>query len=287
LIGYEIMGKRYSKKYREQKYYYGQYLEVNLYPVYEFPRAGRRRKLRKPSKAVQARLNQKNAERQLARIIANNFTDEDYKLELTYTDECYPCSNEQARKDLHNFFRRLNRARAKIGLPQTKYIYSLEKGSRNGRIHFHLILTGGLKLKEIQKIWGKGYVDAVLPLMFDEKGIQGIAKYFCKQKVDEEGNIDGKYAKRYQCSRNCVKPEPKNNDYRYSRKKVKEIAEDCENRRMIESYYPDYFCAECKPFWNDSNGEFYITIMLYRKTAELDIERLKDYKNGRTDNCNL
>ncbi|MBO5449792.1 MAG: hypothetical protein J5994_10785 [Ruminococcus sp.] len=266
--------RTYSRKrYREQKFSYSNYMEVNLYPVYEFPRAGRRKTVRKPSKEVQVKLNQKHAERRLARLIANNFTSDDYKLELTYSDKFYPDSLERAKRDIQNFFRRLNRVREKQGLSPTKYIYSIEAGTRGGRIHFHLILTGGLSLKEIQKIWGKGYVDAVLPLMFDETGVQGIAKYFCKQKLDENGNIDGKYAKRYQRSRNCVEPEPKTNDYRFSKKKVREIAEDSENRRMVENYYPDFFCAECKPFWNDNNGEFYITIMLYRKDTVLDLKR--------------
>lgn len=263
------------RRYREQKYYYGQYLEVNLFPVYEFPRSSRRKSRRKPSRECQIRLNQIHAERELARQIAANFTNEDYKLELTYAKDNYPKDIDRAKKDLRNFFDRLNRRRKSLGLEPTKYIYSVEVGSRTGRIHFHLILSGGLKIKDIQQVWGKGYVDRVKPLMFDETGVRGIAKYFCKQKLSEDGSIDGLNQKRYQCSRNCVKPEPKNNDYRFSRRKVKEIAADSENRRMIESFYPDYFCAECEPFWNECNGEHYISIMLYKKTACLDLKTHK------------
>lgn len=270
------MTRRYiRKRYREQKFFYGQYLEVNLYPVYEFPRSGSRKKVRKPSKAVQMKLNQKNAERRLNRLIANNFTNQDYKLELTYSDENYPEDLERAKKDLRNFFVRLNRARKKQGLEPTKYIYSIEIGSRNGRIHFHLIISGGISINQIAEIWGKGYVDQVKPLMFDETGVTGLAKYFCKQKLDDDGNTEGKYAKRYQSSRNCIEPEAQINDYKYSKRKVRDIAEECENRRMIESLYPDYFCAECKPFWNDDNGEYYITILMYQKNRKLDLKTIK------------
>lgn len=262
---------RYRKSYREQKYVYGDYMEINIYPIYYHPRARKRSTKRKPSRECQTKLNQINAERQLARIMAANFTNEDYKLELTYSPENYPEDISRAKKDLRNFFDRLNRARAKQGLEPTKYIYSLEVGSKNQRIHFHLVLSGELKIKDIQRIWGKGYVDKVQPLMFDETGLRGIAKYLCKQKVSTDGSTDALGEKRYQCSMNCIKPQPTNNDYKYSKRKVKEIAADSENRRMVETLYPGYFCAECGSFWNENNGEHYITIMLYKQDADLDI----------------
>ena len=262
------------KKYREQKYKYGNYLEVNLYPVYYYPTHGRRKKKKKPSKEAQKRLNQINAERQLARIMAANFTNEDYKLELTYSPENLPETVERAIKDLKNFFARMSRARKKRGLPKMKYIYSPEIGEKNKRIHFHVVISGGMLPKEIQRIWGKGYVDKVKPLMFDETGLRGIAAYMCKQRVSADGTSTDAYGmKRYQCSQNCIKPQPQNNDYKYSKKKVREIAEDSENRRLIESKYPGYFCAECKSFWNEQNDENYISIMLYRQDADLDIRR--------------
>ena len=42
-------------------------------------------------------------------------------------------------------------------------------------------------------------------------------------------------------------------------------------RDRIEKLYPDYFCAECKAFYNEINGEYYLNIMLYRKDFEPDI----------------
>ena len=274
------------KYYREQKYKYGDYMEVNIYPVYYHARAKKRSTKRKPSRACQKRLNQLNAERQLARIMAANFTNEDIKLELTYSEENRPDSIERAKKDLRNFFDRLNRARKKQGLESTKYIYSLEIGEKTKRIHFHLMISGGIKIKDLQKIWGMGYVDKVKPLMFDETGLRGIAKYFCKQQVSDNGSTDGMHQKRYQCSRNCITPQPTSNDYKYSKRKVKNIAEDSENRRMIESLYPGYFCAECERFFNENNGENYITIMLYKQDADLDIRTSRKKKECESNGNN-
>lgn len=277
------------KKYRENKYRYGNYLEVNLYPVYYYPTHSRRQRKRRPSRECQKKLNQLNSERQLSRILAANFTNDDIKLELTYSQDYLPEDTERAKKDLRNFIARVNRARAKQGLCQMKYVYSMEVGEKTKRIHFHLVMSGGLKPKEIQRIWGKGYVDKVKPLMFDETGLRGIARYMCKQKVSADGQgTDAAGMKRYQCSQNCIKPEPMNNDYKYSKRQVKAIADDSENRRMIEVKYPGYFCAECRSFWNEQNGEHYISMILYRQDADLDIRNqpkrsTKNENKGRAD----
>ena len=64
-----------------------------------------------------------------------------------------------------------------------------------------------------------------------------------------------------------------------------------ENRRMIEALYPGYFCAECESFWNENNGEHYISIMLYKQDADLDIRSIntkrsvKKNDNKQGNNC--
>lgn len=255
-------------RYREQKFYCGQYLEVNVFPVWERVYKTGRRIKRKPTSEVQKNLNQHNSERALARTIHANFTHKDYKFELTYADKNYPDSIDRAKKDIQNFFKRVKRARAKLGLPELKYIYSLEQGSKKRRIHFHVIMSGGLSINQIAKIWGNGYVDKVLPLMFTETGCAGIAKYFCKQQVSTE---DGSKSKRWVPSQNLVKPQPKNNDHKFSKRKVRELARETENARMFEAMYPGYFFADCKPFYNDDSGLHYLYLRMYRKDAVLDV----------------
>lgn len=250
-------------KYREQKYKCGQYLEVNIFPVWEVHKKSRIRK-RKPTKEVQKKLNQHNAERKLARIINANFTHNDVKMELTYSDKHLPDSMEQAKRDITNFIRRIKTARKRAGLPDVKYIYSIEQGSKKKRIHFHLIMSGGLSINEISRIWGKGYVDKVLPLMFDETGCSGIAKYFCKQQ-------DGESSKRWVSSQNLVTPIPRNNDHKFTKRKVRELVQDCECSRLFEALYPGYYYADCKPFYNDDSGLHYLYLRMYKADAVLDI----------------
>lgn len=254
-------------KYREQKFYCGQYLEVNLFPVWERVFNSGRKAKRKPTSEVQKNLNRHNRERELARVINANFTHNDIKLELTYSPDNAPPSAEKAKKDISNFFRRIKRARAKCGLPELKYIYSLERGVRNGRIHFHVIMSGGLSVNEIARIWGKGYVDKILPLMFNQTGCAGIAKYFCKQQVNE----DGKQSKSWVSSHNLIKPRPKNNDYKFTKRKVRELARESENARLFEAMYSGYLFADCKPFYNDESGLHYLYLRMYRDDAVLDV----------------
>lgn len=269
-----------AMRYREQIFDYGNYREVKMFPVFSRPKSSHRKPKHKPTRKVQERLNQVNAERALARLIAANFTSDDLKLELTYSRLEYPDSIEQAKKDISNFFRRVKRARARAGLTaELKYIYAFGQGSAGNRIHFHVILSGGLSVQQLAKIWGKGYVDRVLPLMFDEQGVTGIAKYFAQQQskiVDEfdEPMLVPDFkckTKRWVSSHNCIKPEPKNYDYKLTKRDVKFYAENSESLRVFEKRYPDFFCSECKPFWNDDNGAYYLQIFLYKKTFTPDI----------------
>ena len=267
-------------RYREQIIDYGNYREVKMFPVFSSPRASHRKPKHKPTRKVQERLNQVNAERALARIIAANFTSDDLKLELTYSRLEYPDSIEQAKKDISNFFRRVKRARARAGLTaELKYIYAFGQGSTGNRIHFHVILSGGLSIQQLAKIWGKGYIDKVLPLMFDEQGVTGIAKYFAQQQSKIVDEFDEPMlvpdlkckTKRWVSSHNCIKPEPKNYDYKLTKRDVKFYVENSESLRVFEKRYPDFFCSECKPFWNDDNGAYYLQIFLYKKTFTPDI----------------
>lgn len=121
--------------YREKKFFCGDYLEVNIFPV--FCKARTRGKKRKPTSDVQKRLNQLNAERRLIRLLNTNFTPADIRFDLTYSDGNRPATPKDAQKCLQNFLRRLKRFRKRLGLGELKYVATTEVGSRTGRIHHH------------------------------------------------------------------------------------------------------------------------------------------------------
>ena len=55
---------------REQVYVCGEYMDADIYPVFQKP--GTRRKRCKPTSEIQAKLNQRNAEKKLTRLVHNN-----------------------------------------------------------------------------------------------------------------------------------------------------------------------------------------------------------------------
>ena len=144
--------------YREKRYYCGEYLDVYIYPTYTQARS--RGKRSKPTSAAQKKLNQRHREEKLVRLLHANFTPDDLEIHLTYQHQ--PESPEEAQRLLRNYIRRVQRARKKQGLPPLKYIAVTEKGSKNGRYHHHVTLSGGMDRDELENLWGLGYANPPL-----------------------------------------------------------------------------------------------------------------------------
>ena len=297
--------RKMRRTYREKIYRCGDYIDVQVFPV--FNKGNTRRKRRsKPTSEMQAKLNQKNAERALIRLLNANFTEDDISATLTFRDECLPESYEEAEKMAKNFLRRVKRLRGKKGLDEIKYI--MIPGP--GRFHFHIPMSGGLTDKELQALWPYGYLNCI-HFEFNENGLEGHARYVAKQyeedqyggedlfsmyEVDEETgevhenaecrmqNAELKRAKgkrRYNCSRNIERPEPEEKDGRISAAKVEELATvDSASRAVFEKLYPGYCLADCKPYYNEENGGYYLEIRLYRSDAAF-IKTRQKYRRRR------
>lgn len=244
------------RHYREKIYECGDYMEVHMYPVYR--KAGVRRKKAKPTKECQKKLNQIHAENNCIRLAHANFTPQDMRLDATYDPKHHPVNDEQAARELTNFLDRVKRRRKKKGLPDLKYIAVTEKGKRNGRYHHHLIINGGLSPQEIVELWGRGYVrtDA---LQFGEDGIADLVRYILKKPVVSK--------KRWNASKNLIRPQVKERDDRLSARKVKELARDTQNNREYEKYYDGYYFSGANVVFNDTNGGVYIYARFYKKEA--------------------
>lgn len=281
------------RKYREKAYKCGEYLEVDVYPVFEARGGKRTRRAKyKPTSAMQARLNQKHAERELVRILNDNFTEKDISVTLTFRNGCLPDTYEDAERFAKNFLRRLKRLRAKMGLPEMKYV--LIPGG--GRFHFHIPMSGGVDEVTIAKLWGLGYCN-VIHFQFNENGIEGHARYVAKQyeedeygggdlfsgyDVDfdtgvveelsvEEKSVRGKRPKgkrRYSCSKNIVRPEPECRDGRISATRAEELATvESGSRFVFEKLYPGYVFSECRAMYNEENGGYYLEVRMYKEDA--------------------
>ena len=91
---------------REVKYKSSQYMRVLLYPVRSKGgrRPGRRRSRGKPTSAIQAALNARNAARLLSDLIHLNFTPDDCAIHPTYADGFMPSTDEEAQKKNYKLY---------------------------------------------------------------------------------------------------------------------------------------------------------------------------------------
>ena len=244
--------------YREKSYQCGDYKEVYIFPCYTSARRpGVRGKKAKPTTEGMKKINRKNTENKLIRLLNANFTAEDLSLDLTYSPEHNPTEDAAALKNLQNFLRRLKRARARKGLGELKYIAVTEKGSRKGRFHHHLVISGGIDVKGLGDLWGKGLIK-VSPLHFDETGLIGKGRYMVKQSL---------YFKAFNASKNLIHPQPTSRDGRLSQKQVEELWRDPEDRLAYEKLYDGYIFAEADNYFSDRDAGYYIVVRLYRKDA--------------------
>ena len=236
---------------RETVFVIGNSIEGSICPVHLY-NSIRRRKCN-PTSDVQKRLNQKNAESKLRRIVQLNFTEKDVFRTFTYSPDFLPRNKEEAQKEVGNFIRRVKRLYQKLGL-ELKYIYVTELGD-NGRWHHHFIMSGGVKWSDIDAVWGKGAVNSrQLPKKSD-----GLVHYMLKER---------NYYRRWNSSRNIEQPEPIQHDGRISTDEVIDAAEKIELHKAqewFEWHYPgfEYVSADC--LHNDFNGGIYIYFRMQRK----------------------
>lgn len=115
----------------------------------------------------------------IVRLINTNFTADDFFVTLTYSGDLEPKSEEQARRNVQNYIRRLKKYMAKGGLPELKYIYVTDRGRY---CYHHLILSGEISKEKIEALWFQkhGLVMRVEHLPGDNQKIANIAAYIVK-----------------------------------------------------------------------------------------------------------
>ncbi len=236
------------------------YSRVHIFPVRK-KAEGKRSKKAVPSSAVQEKYNGKCRENYLTDLLHLNFTDEDISLRLSYDVE--PKTIDDAVKQVQLFLRKVKYYRSKIELPKINYIYVTEQGTKGGRFHHHIVMSGGIDRDVIEALWGQGYSNAQR-LQFNEDGLRGMAHYF--------GNYPDKERltyRRWNSSKGLLKPVPKSNDYRISQKNAKYINAHPDDLAFVRQLYPEYIITkvETTPQSEFSAGIF-ITLYMYRRDAK-------------------
>lgn len=166
-----------------------------------------------PTPEQMAKVNERNAQRKLQRLLCANFSRENGDVFVTFT-HAEEIDEEKALKEARNLMDRIKRLRQKKGLEELKYIIVTEKQSQ---WHHHVIMNGGLSFEELQKLWGNRGRKMSVSTLDESDGYRGLARYLCEEHKPKRGGIDDgeksvkqprrKYQRRWKASRNLSKPE--------------------------------------------------------------------------------
>ena len=281
----------------EKKTVSGKLLEVDFYPVWK---NGQRIPEKIPARSLpeQVKYNHRQCEKKLIRLVNVNFDDEDIIMHPTYRPENAPLDEERARKDLKNYLARVKRKRkselSKVikeldELPNTKtfdvlrkkltskkskleqpfkYIYVIEsvlyqrgiyKGLQN--FHFHLFVSGGLDRTVYEDMWKGGVRTNADRFQPKKYGPEAIAKYMAKSHRDG--------SKAYVCSRNIEDPDERIKKSRFTPGGVERLAKlRCDDKEYWEKRYKGYKLLKTYPRFNEYNGYWYMSVVMYADSTE-------------------
>ena len=254
--------------YRRRTTVSGPRIDAEVFPVFgRHQRGDLRRAKSRITREAQQRANDERSRIHLIQLVEGNFSEKDVSLTLTYDGEAPEAARVE--KDVRNFIARVKRARAKAGLSEIKYIYTIggdempAAGYSGKRPHVHMILSGGIDRDELEKIWGKGRANCDRLQPRDE-GLGGIATYFTKQRQDRPARIG---AKKWRGSRNLKQPVKRSRDARMPNGRVKRIARDFRNeaKDVMEKLYPGYQLQDVQVRYSDIVDGVYIRCVLRRR----------------------
>ncbi len=254
-------------KVREKLTYSGKTLEPDFFMVNNAGRLYSRGKKKKISRTAQKKLNNENSIKKLRRLLDENFTEEDYKIDLTFRDNEMPPTYEECQNRFANFIRRLKRFRKKRALPELKYAYAIEckvsKRTGVARFHFHGAISGGVSPKELRKIWSYGDINTIDNLQFTDKGLEPLARYMCK---DWENESLPENRKRFSTSQNLRPPKEKNKDGVFSAAYLERLCKQrIDDSDYWERRYKGYRFIESKATYNQDYGTWHLSVFMRKK----------------------
>ena len=256
--------------YRTETTKAGTRLEARIYPIFGRAmekKAKRAAKILGNTPDAMKDLNISNAKRKLILLLEANFeVFKDDMITLTYTKE--PDSLERCKKDVRNFLLRVKRYREKNEMPELKYLLGIGHDA-DQKLHAHIVLSGGIDIKEYVKLWKRGIVNGYMLQEFGN-GMEGAANYLYKQNEMEKRRGNRINYHMWSGSRNLKKPKEHKSDSKVSNRKVKLLARnfDGDAKQIMEKIYPGYTLEKHVVIFSDSVDGVYIKCVM-RKKEEL------------------
>ncbi len=204
----------------------GRTVEIAMYYTSRYGKKGQTRAdWTAPTQESQKRANARRAERDLRELLAANFKDgTDAHIDFGYIRKRGSPYREpeDMKRDMKRFLKYLRKEYKKRG-NVLKYVHVMEIGKKGSR-HHHMVINDA-DIEMLTRCWKKAYDGAgkihVSPL--DTGGDYAkLAAYLIKYTSETIGTDEALMGKRYNCSRNLIRPEPVYRAVRYRNQFVNE-----------------------------------------------------------------
>ncbi|MDE7194047.1 MAG: hypothetical protein K2O14_08765 [Oscillospiraceae bacterium] len=205
------------------------------------------------------KLNNEYSRKYFRWLLFNNFDKDDYHLTLTFEEE-FP--RDKARRELTNYIQRLRRYYKKHGV-QMKYMYVTEDKRSGSRLHYHIVLSGGVPRDEIENRWHCGWANADRLKPDKKDGLFGLSKYLTKSKKHCD-----KFERSWNCSTNLKRPDIVTDDNRISKKRMRKLQNAKRNdevKEEVEKLYKGWVLIDSEVDRNEVTGRPYVRLRLIKR----------------------
>ena len=195
-------------------------------------------------------------------ILFNNFGANDYHVTLTFDDEHLKKGIDDCKREFSNYIRRLKRLYGKHGLP-LRYLYVTEGKNDGSRLHYHLIVNGGVPRDDIERLWKGGTRTNCDRLQLDDDGtLTALSNYLMKSQDTKK-----KCERSWSCSQNIKRPDITVDDNKVSRRsmhKVQDASRNDEVRAVMSRIYPKFKVIDYEIGQNPVTGRDYARFRMVR-----------------------
>lgn len=252
---------KHIKAYRTKTIKSGALLEAESYPVWDTGQPGARklRAVKGETKEAQEKLNRKNTQKKISRLINANFNHKDIWITVGYRSKEEPQTMKEAKRDVQNYLRRLARYAEKTGMEKLKYLYVIEQGEK-GRFHSHIV-TNFRDRDTAEKLWTHGEYPQARRLQPNDYGLEGLARYMGKEVKGQKS-----YGYSLGLYKSWEAPHVRISNNRISRKKAEKVATGrLDAKTFYEALYPGYTFLDMEVRYSDYVSGCYLYARMKKK----------------------
>lgn len=251
--------------YRMKTITSGNIRECEIYPVFTNRADFTRGKKTRESRDKQRRLNRRNAQKKLIRLLNANFTEGDTWATFTYGADKLPPDEKAAHKFFRNYLRRLDYRMKREAWGELKYIFVTEylDDGKKIRVHHHCVMN--FPDRDLaEKMWTGGARTHTRRLQPDEAGLEGLGRYITKGK-----EFLVKHARMWSASRNLKQPKVTVSDTAVSRRRAQRMGMDyAEAEAFFQRCNPAYRMTFQEVKFSDDVAGVYLYARLIRREGQ-------------------